>query len=750
MRQRPFCVAFLFLTVLILFLKTTGSAGWWSPVTERLAGQLTAGEVLPVSGRIGYREEKDNSIYYLLQDARLYPEDSRSSQGPDPDSLRTSFSLHNVSLYLSKDVPVLKAGTTILVWGKPELYANASNPGGFDAADYYAGEDCYVRIYADSVDILSEPDFSFSEAMLSLREKIAENLSEQMEPEAAAVLCAMLLGDRRDLDDQIRLDYSAAGLSHVLAISGFHVGLFGTALFALLMRCRLKVKAASLAVMAFLGFYCVFTGGSGSTIRAAVMFSVSLCARSFLRSYDPASALSLSGILILLVRPMLLFRSGFQLSFAAALSASCVYPLLQKRLGFSVKKPKERKRRLKQAVISAALLWLCVSLATFPLVLYHYYSFPLYSLLTNLVFLPLMGVLLLFGAMGAVLGLFLPAVSSVILLVPTVLLQLISSAGHLIRQLPAAMIVTGKPALWQMGAAGLGLLLAGLLLAKNKRPVFALVPALLVVFCALRFPAGFSLTALDVGQGDSLVLRGNTGETFLIDSGSTDQESVGRYTLLPYLKAEGITRIAGIFLTHEDRDHTGGILELLEMVKRQEAGLWIGRICMPAWMRTGEVGEEVVNLAAELDIPVSWCGRGDTVISDETVLTVLGPGNGDRLTGNEGSLVLQVQYGAFDALLTGDLENEGETEILPYLSAVDCLKTAHHGSRNATGEAFLDITKPAFCIISAPRKSVYGHPHAETLARIEDAGADWKQTGLAGAIRVASDGKRFTVETYLE
>ena len=292
-----------------------------------------------------------------------------------------------------------------------------------------------------------------------------------------------------------------------------------------------------------------------------------------------------------------------------------------------------------------------------------------------------------------------------------------------------------------------------------------------------RSPEGFSLTMLDVGQGDCLVIReGNT--VFLSDGGSTNVNEVGKYRILPYLKSQRISRIELAALSHDDADHTGGIEELLVMIARKETSLRIRRLAMPVWMAETEAGQRIREECRAAGTEVVLAERGDRIESGSIRIEVLHPFRqaeaadvpgedagetadgpvtvtdgvpyGGMQSGNGGSLVLQVSCRGFTALLTGDLEKEGEEELLPYLPDVDCLKAGHHGSRWSSSEEFLEVTRPELALISAPKRSLYGHPHQETLDRLSEQGIKVFRTDLNGAVRIDIKNERVKVDTIYD
>ncbi len=756
MRQRPLCFVFLFLIVIILVSKMSGVSLWGEPDRElREYVSSIEGQNRVVYGTVGAREEKTNSISYFLRDSYILNGVSFKDADPVRIEEYEPTYIRNLQIYISKEEPQIAVGSEVIFFGTPYLYENASNPGGFDAALYYAADGCCAYMYAEAQRVVRESAFSLEEAFASLRERLVENLNDLMRPESAAVLSAMLFGERSHLTEDIKLGYSAAGISHLIAISGLHVMIIGKAIYRLLAICRLKPVAASLASVCVVYVYCAFAGGGESTLRASIMFSVAYIGRVLLRSYDPLSALSFSGIIMLLASPMSLFRVGFQLSFAAATSIAILSPYIKKIL---VRKSSEEAtnplQKLKANVADSAAVWLSVNVATFPLILYHFSEFPTYSLMANIVFVPLMGIVMTAGAIGAILSLFAAPVAGVVLLVPDMILRLQNAAGAAILKLPYSTLILGKPDEWRLLPALLGVVLLVVILKRHTdakkragcrgRAVFAasvLAAAFLIASPAVRTHEGFSITVLDVGQGDCIFIQ-NGGRLFMVDGGSSSSDGVGTYDIIPYIRALGISVIEAVFVTHDDADHMNGVEELFAAIRDDKTEISVGRLFLPYWLYGTDEGDALESLAGEAGTPTYYIQKGDSISDGELRIEVLSPAYGDGFTGNEGSLVLSVTYGAFDALLTGDIEGEAEDILSDGIGEYELLKVSHHGSKNSTTEEFLRAVSPDVCVISAPKHSIYGHPHEDTMERIESVGADAYQTGLCGAVTVkVSEGR---------
>ena len=304
-----------------------------------------------------------------------------------------------------------------------------------------------------------------------------------------------------------------------------------------------------------------------------------------------------------------------------------------------------------------------------------------------------------------------------------------------------------------------------------------------------------TVTFLDVGQGDCIVIELASGENFLFDCGSSNRSQVGKYVLLPFLKSKGIRQLDAVFVSHPDEDHSNGIIELLEFA--QEEGINVSQLVLPHIAKTlqdeqfaplwkaaenteiaGEnllfegkctvkqqveqhvkqqVEQQVKQHAEQQGgIPVTYISTGDTFEIQEVTFLCLHPPKGyGQEDGNVYSLCfyMDIVDGEFSALLTGDIEGDGEELLLQelknhQLDDITVLKVPHHGSRYSTGEAFLKQVQPRLAVISCGRNNSYGHPHAETVNRLERTGSTIITTSEYGAVTVEI-GKEILVRSWL-
>ena len=411
-----------------------------------------------------------------------------------------------------------------------------------------------------------------------------------------------------------------------------------------------------------------------------------------------------------------------------------------------------------------------VWIVTLPVQLFFFSEVSLFGIFFNLLIIPLMGVILLLG----IAGLFLKeifhlfafltgsvltdleiTVTSICRYAEGIFFAIIKAGGSLADRLSFAMWMPGKPAYGKMLLA-FGLLLLFCLLgnlSENGRTFpekfwkYRLGILLGVILLLAGYPAhNLQITFLDVGQGDGICMELPDGRVYLMDGGSSDVSKVGNYRLVPFLKAKGIRKIDAVFLSHGDADHINGIAELLE-----EKQMSIDCICLPAGAEQEEF-VEIRDLARARNISVRTIQAGDFWENNGAKFWCLNPADMTE-SGNAASMVLYMEYQDFSMLLTGDLEGGGEKSVAALLrsnaiTGISVLKVAHHGSKNSTKEEFLRQCSPAVAVISCGEHNTYGHPHKETLERLNDMGTAIYRTDCSGAVQITVSGSRMKVTEY--
>jgi competence protein ComEC len=283
-----------------------------------------------------------------------------------------------------------------------------------------------------------------------------------------------------------------------------------------------------------------------------------------------------------------------------------------------------------------------------------------------------------------------------------------------------------------------------------------LILVMAVVTLTFHVKPDLEIDMVDVGQGDGIVISCGSRH-MLIDGGSTSTKNVGKYRIIPFLKYKGIGRLDAVVMTHEDEDHVSGILDIMDDMEK--GGIWIDRLFLPE-VSTSSQGENYDLLekrAGELGIPIAYINAGESFSLSGATFTCLNPGKGMMTEEpNAYSTVLYMKYGEFTALFTGDVENEGLTNVKEalkslwsgvgdeYPDSITLLKVAHHGSKYTTDKEFLDMTKPRISLISCGVGNSYGHPHEEVLQRLENIGTEIYRTDESGMVTVEVNGGKVT------
>ena len=722
MRKRPLCIAALIWAVILWLL---GKAG--IPVLGYDPPDLpidAKNKPVQVAGTLYHLDTYEyQSIFYLKEAVLISQTNTSRNNHTSQSAIQKEYPLDGIKVTVKQEkIPApLGEGMRVLVSGTLEEIPLPGNPGQFHERAYYYARKIKWYQYANQVQVLEENYDYLLRFQEQVKDRMKKGLSRSFSKEKAGILEAMLLGEKGNMDKEDTLLFQILGCSHILAISGLHLSILGGGLLKLLCRCSVPRRASIALSAGAMFFYGGLTGSGASVMRAAIMFAVSSGAFLAKRTYDFLSGISLAAILLLCESPYYLYDSSFLLSFGAVLGLAMVYPIL-------FQKGKEKKGRglavLTEGVRSSVSVWFLL----LPLVLYFFYELPIWGSIVSIFFMPLSELLLLSGLAGGVFGC-LPVTlpGQLAGLVASGILEVFLIMGRILKMLPGSLWIAGQPELWccvlYYVAASLVLFRKSISPAGKTGKGMKILYGIAVLLLLIPIPKGsLELTFLDVGQGDCACIQTASGTCYLIDGGSTTVSKVGKYRILPFLKASGIRRLQGIFVSHMDQDHVNGIQELLEMVKTKETQLKVERLFLSQCAGTTEELEKLENLGKQAGCQVVYIQKGSKIRDKDLLIECLGPGQIYE-NSNESSQVLHVSKGDFDALFTGDVEGKGEEQVLELLQECsvtwEVLKVAHHGSKNSSKEAFLDCVKPKQAVISCGKDNSYGHPHREVMERLE-------------------------------
>ena len=622
----------------------------------------------------------------------------------------------------------VKIGQYLKIKGDGIKFEEARNPGNFDGKIYYAKQKMYGALWNVHIVEVEGKEHVLQENLFAFRQKWSLTLQENMGEEKGKILCAILLNEKGDLQEEVKELYQKNGYGHILAISGLHISFIGIGIFHLLRKIGIGYRMSAFISTSVLSLYVIMIGFSVSIFRAFLMLLMRIGAEVTGRVYDMLTAVTLSAAILVIYEPLYLRDASFQLSHGAIYAILFVAPAIKRYIG-------------KEGVLMDSICTsLAIQIALFPITIWWYYEVAVYSILWNLIVIPLMSFLMTLGMMGS----FLP-LRSLWLTACSLILTVFDVIGQIGNLLPWNRIVLGRPHIIAV-ILFYGWLVLTVQLSKYKEKYRKLIIIGMIGVIALfiKMPnRELEITMLDVGQGDCIFMKGPWGKAYLVDGGSSDVNQVGKYRIESFLKYKGVGTLDYVFLSHGDQDHYNGIKELIQ---RQEYGIKIKRIVLPETYRNDSELLVLAAIAKENGIRVACIKQGQMIEEGDLQIYCIQPGNLDEnLESNAGSMVLDVSYKSFSMLFTGDVELEGEERLIQNLKqSYQVLKVAHHGSKNATSKELLEIVAPKVALISAGENSIYGHPHKEVLDRLEQRGIKIICTTEKGAITLKTKGNSLT------
>ena len=546
---------------------------------------------------------------------------------------------------------------------------------------------------------------------------------------------ALLIADTKSLTPELRERYAAAGLAHMLSISGLHVGLIAVALALSAQLVRLPPTTARVGTLVVLALYIAIIGAPAPAVRAGVMVGALTVCRLIQRPVSSWAILAL-GAAGPLLGPRTAADLGYQLSVVGVVALVAGDNLGRRVVG-------TRLSGWRRTVVMGLLVSIVASIVSLPLVAWTFGRVSAVAPLTNLAAAPIMGVAQPMLFLALLLGWAPPAASFVAGAVHPLLVAFdaIATVGA---SLPYATLDVAPT----LGAAVIGGVAIAAFVAAcvSRHPGRATVATAAAVTALVWLPAvpvrpGLSeLHVIDVGQGDAVAFRTSRGRWLLVDAGrSWRGGDAGRSTVVPYLRKRG-GALEAFVLTHPHADHVGGAATVIRAL--------LPRVFYDAAFVAG--GDAYRNALAAARGEVRWrrVHPGDSLHIDDAVVTFLAPDSAWTTTlsdPNDASTVAMVRVGAVRFLLTGDAERGEEAWLLQGARddlRADVLKVAHHGSSTSTTPAFLAAVQPRVAVISVGAANLYGHPNAATLQSLAAAGVQVLRTDRMGTIVLRTDGRR--------
>ena len=670
----------------------------------------------------------------------------------------------------TEKIPNVKIGNIIKVRGKLRQFEEAANKGNFDSRKYYLSLGFYGKIEAGTIEIINSDYSGIRQGLYELRMEIIERLEKLCSDNNGifsiinnknGIIGAIILGDKTDLDSDIKELYSVSGIAHILAISGLHISFIGMAIYRLLRRRFRFLFSAAVSIPVVLSFG-IMSGFGISTIRAIIMFILKIIGEVLGRKYDAITAISLAGLVLLVQNPFVVCNSGFQMSFGAIIAIVLILPIVEEILNTDNKIIK---------VLSANFT---ISLVMNPILAWNYYELPTFSFLLNIVVVPLMSVVIVSSIAGIFCSCIMFGFGKVVIFPGCGILELYTFLCNIINKSSVASIVVGQPkvtiiivyyAILLVVLFGLKNIRTkytraekerniikketGLVLerkAKKERRIkgqnvklrLACIVGFLLLNCLIYYipNPGFYITFINVGQGDGILIHGDNGTKVMVDGGSTSEKQVAKNCIVPYLKAEGIGTIDYSIITHTDKDHISGIMEILE--NNNSNRIRIKNLVMPDINMKDDTYNELIEKAKLKKINVLYIKKGAALSLGKTKIKCIYPETTTTASDkNDYCTVLSVKNKTSKILLTGDISKEIEEKIKDDIEEnYTVLKVAHHGSNYSSSEKFLKKVNPKYSIISVGKNNSYGHPGNETMERLRKQGGVIYRTDEKGGITI--------------
>ncbi len=671
------------------------------------------GTSLSFYGKISDIEKKDDTYQYRVATTLL-----------DDNNIRVHILIEQETEFA--------IGTWIRGNGIVQQFSQSTNPGGFDESAYQFGKGNYLRLTHVEILSIKASVFSIKAYLYRIKNYMIQIYYRLFSETDASLACAMVLGERSNLDADTKLLYQRNGIAHLIAISGLHIAMLGGTIYHLLRKRLGSYPVAAVLGGSFIIMYGVMAGLSGATLRAVVMLIVSIGAEVTGRRYDSMTSVAAALFLMLLQNPYQMNQAGFLLSFGAVIGIAVIQPVWKEWF------PQ------KFHFMEGLFVSLSVQLVLTPVLLYFFYEIPIYGMLLNLIVVPMMSILLFVLILAVLLG----AMTSGLGIAAAKGAECIFTIYRLLckwsEQLPFHTICTGRPPVYWLIIYYVILILfvwAGYQKHKKRQIIWLLCLGSLFGFFYL--PGRLTVCMFDVGQGDGIYVRTPERLHILIDGGSSSIKKVGTYVLKNGIKYYGGGSLDYVLVSHSDSDHYSGIVELLE-----EPTVSIRHFVLPAIENPDDAYLELEKLAKEKGCELLYIQKGDSLQLGSVRFECISPKRQFYEDKNQGSMVLYMKYRQFDMLFTGDMDETVEREVVAQLpKQIAVLKVAHHGSATASSEFFLKRISFQTALISVGEQNRYGHPAKEVMERLCQNSSFIYLTKDHGGITIDSDGVRYTITT---
>ena len=661
-------------------------------------------------------------------------------------------------------------GDTLNISGRVNSFNDSTNQGQFSARNYY--EDINVAFFSNDKEIsisycrsykksiFQKIYYSIKNTLNKIKKILEKQLSNITDNDTSSLYYGILFGDKNQIEDSRRDLYKAAGIAHILAISGLHISVIGGLIYKWLRNLGVKFVFAGGTSIIIISLYGIMTSNSVATIRAVIMLCYFLITEIVGTNCDTLTSMSIAAAVIISFNSKMICNNGLLLSFSAMFAIVAANYITK---SIFVKKTKSKSKIIRK-MVSSLIFSMSISLITFPITVSSYYEYSIYSFALNLFVVPLMFYVIISGLASVCISFFSINLAKIVIWPGKTILASFEIISKKILLLPLARLNIGKLYVWQIIVYYMILLALISIFNKqinrkireliykqkrlwlNKKQYKLITFTMLMCLFLLQFlvvfaPSAFnksSIIFLDVGQGDCILIKNQNGLNIVIDGGSSSVNQISDKVIVPSLKYNKMAHVNYWFVTHLDNDHINGLLQIME--EYFLSGIRIDNIVLASNTMVDEKYNELIMLAKDNKINVLHVDDTYCIKEEGFLIDIIHPKNNytseDK---NDMSLCVLYKTNKISALFTGDIGIEAMENIVKENEnqyTIDVIKLPHHGSKNSLCESFYEKYVTSLGIISCGKNNRYGHPNKEILSLMEEKKIKVFRTDYEGYIQI--------------
>ena len=675
-----------------------------------------------ISGQVYQIRKTETSIYLYLKKCELQTSKQRYSG--------------NCVAYMKREEWNHKSvmGKRIYLRGVCRVFDEKTNEGCYDEKQYYRSLGMKYKAEIKTYAIIRTEDKLLS-VLYRLKMRLKKQIEILGEETYTKIYAGILLGDKSEIDEDVKTIYRLSGISHILSISGLHVSIIGYCIYQIVRR-KTKMLSSTVISIGAVYLYLIMVGNGFSTRRAFVMFGMGIVALLIGRSYDMLSALGAAVVFLIVDNPYCILNTGLLLSCGAM-------------IGIVFYQYVEQFTHIKSKYLQSLFVSVCVNLVTLPVLIQMNHEVPVYSVFLNVFIVTTVPAVIILGILAVMLSFVWLWSARFLFCMGAYLLRCYEWMCQKMLDLPYAVKIAQSMGWKKIVVYYLVLFLSvwifyqvscdeeQILFVQKLKRIVIIAGIYILTFGAVtkKIPEEMVIKMIDVGQGDSIYIE-SEGVICLIDAGSSSKKDIGTYVLLPFLKANGVERIDYLIMTHSDKDHCNGMEELLNY--KYNGTAYVKNLLVYEGAEETENLKSVLGTARKNQVCVQYIKAGYYIDNGDMRMSCIWPVEDNfHMDVNNLSLVFRVTYKDWSVLFTGDIEQEAEEKLMSLYGEKlksDLLKSAHHGSKTSSSSGFLTCVSPKLAIISVGKNNRYSHPSKETIDAYHKANIEIYRTDEMGEI----------------